>query len=108
VTVSYEITATVAPELVAEYDRFMREHHIPALLATGHFRSAAFARSTAGRYRMRYEAWDQAELERYLASNAAALRAEFAARFPAGVELSRETWSVLETWSAERGGRGDT
>jgi hypothetical protein len=108
VTVIYEITATVAPELVAEYERFMREHHIPALLATGRFRSAAFTRSTAGRYRIRYEAWDQAELERYLASQAEALRAEFAGRFPAGIELSREIWSVVEAWSDSPAGRGDT
>jgi hypothetical protein len=104
VTVIYEITATVAPELVAAYETFMREHHIPALLATGHFRSAAFVRSTAGRYRIRYEARNQAEVERYLASHAEALRAEFAGRFPGGIELSREIWNVLETWS----GRGDT
>ena len=103
-TVIYEITATVAPELAAEYETFMREHHIPALLATGRFRSAAFTRSTAGRYRIRYEARNQAELERYLASSAEALRAGFAGRFPAGIELSREIWSVLETWS----GQGDT
>ena len=105
-TVSYEITATVAPELVAEYERFMREHHIPALLATGRFRSAAFARSAAGRYLIRYEARDQVELEGYLASQADALRAEFAGRFPAGIELSREIWSVLESWSSDVKGGG--
>lgn len=98
-TVVYEITATVAPELVAEYERFMRQHHIPALLATGHFSSAAFTRSTAGRYRIRYEALSQAGLERYLGSDAEALRAEFVRRFPAGIELSREVWSVLEAWA---------
>ena len=103
-TVIYEITATVAPELAAEYETFMREHHIPALLGTGHFRSVAFTRSTAGRYRVRYEARNQAELEGYLASHAEALRAEFAGRFPAGIELSREIWNVLESWS----GQGDT
>jgi hypothetical protein len=45
---------------------------------------------------------DSVELERYLASYAGALRAEFTARFPTGVELSREVWTVVETWNEER------
>ena len=91
----YEITATVASELVEDYERFMREHHIPALLATGCFRSAAIARSTAGRYRMRYEASAEKDLERYLAVHAERLRAEFIRRFPEGIELAREVWTVI-------------
>ena len=96
--VIYEITATVAPALVPEYETYMRAHHIPALLATGRFRSAAFTRAAAGRYRMRYEAAGQAELDRYLTTDADALRAEFGARFPTGVELAREVWTVVEQW----------
>jgi hypothetical protein len=94
----YEITATVAPALVPAYERYMRGDHIPALLGTGCFLSAAFARSAPGRYRMRYEAADERALERYRAGFAEGLRAEFAARFPEGVELAREVWTVLESW----------
>ena len=72
----------------------MQEHHIPALLATGCFRSAAFTCSAAGRYRMRYDAPDEADLARYLATHAERLRAEFTGRFPAGIQLSREVWAV--------------
>jgi hypothetical protein len=104
--VIYEITATVASERVTEYEAYMREHHIPALLATGRFHSAALARSAPGRYRVRYVAADSVELERYLASYAGALRAEFTARFPTGVELSREVWTVVETWSGGQAGPG--
>lgn len=96
----YEITATVAPGLVAEYERYMQEHHIPALLATGCFRSAAFTCSAAGRYRMRYDAPDEADLARYLATHAERLRAEFTGRFPAGIQLSREVWTVRRAWAA--------
>ena len=95
----YEITATVAADLIEDYERFMREHHIPALLATGCFRSAAIARSTAGRYRMRYEASTEKDLERYLAVHAGRLRAEFTHRFPERIELAREVWTVCEAWS---------
>ena len=97
-TVTYEITAEVAVELIGEYERSMREVHIPRLLATGCFRGAAFTRSTPGRYRIRYEAARQADLDRYLADDAAALRAEFSARFPGGVTLSREVWVTVEEW----------
>jgi hypothetical protein len=96
----YEITATVAPELVEDWERYMREHHIPALLATGCFRSAALTRSTSGRYRIRYEARGQSDLDRYLAVHADLLRSEFAECFPTGIELAREVWTVQQAWSA--------
>jgi hypothetical protein len=95
----YEITATVAPELLDDYERYMREHHIPALLATGCFRSAAITRSTPGRYRMRYEASTEKDLERYLAVHAERLRSEFTEQFPVGIELTREVWTVRQAWS---------
>ena len=99
--VSYEVSATVEPELTEEFERFMREH-IPALLATGCFRSAAFTRMASGRYRMRYDADMRADLDYYLARHAARFRAEFVARFPSGVALDREVGEVLEVWPGER------
>ena len=47
--ITYEITATVQPHLLEAYERFMRERHIPDLMATHVFETAAFARSAAGR-----------------------------------------------------------
>lgn len=96
--VTYEITAVVAADLVSTYEAFMRERHIPGLLATGDFAAASFARSSPGRYRIRYEARDKRSLDHYLAENAAALRADFDAHFPTGVELTREVWEVLQAW----------
>ena len=96
--VTYEITAAVRPELAPAYERYMREHHIPDLLATGCFRSASIASSAPGRYRIRYDAPDRATLDRYLAEHAPRLRADFAAHFPSGVEVSREEWDALQRW----------
>jgi hypothetical protein len=96
--VIYEVTALVTPDLVRDYEHFMREHHIPAILATGCFRRAAFTRADPDRYRMRYEARSSQDLERYLASHAPALREDFTARFPEGVTLSRDVWVVLQGW----------
>jgi hypothetical protein len=96
--VTYEITAIVRTELRADYERYMREHHIPDLLATGAFTGASIAVGEAGRYRVRYVARDRAALDGYLRDHAPALRAHFAATFPDGVEVTREEWTLLERW----------
>ncbi len=54
-------------------------------------------------YRIRYEAHDGAALDRYLAEHAPRLRAHFDARFPEGVRLSREVWTVVQALRAAAG-----
>lgn len=94
----YEITAVVAANLIEEYEKYMREKHIPDLLATGHFRVAKFTRSNENHYRIQYEAHDQAALDKYLETEAERLRADFLSHFPEGINLSRENWEVLQIW----------
>jgi len=98
--VIYEITATVDPGVVDAYERYMGQRHIPALLATGCFQGAVFTRAAPGRYRVRYEAPSDLDLEHYLAQHAPRLREDFASHFPAGVTLSREVWVVIHAWHA--------
>lgn len=93
--VTYEVTATVDLELVDRYEHYMQKRHIPDLLATGCFVAATFSRSGPGRYRIRYEAPDQQTLDDYLRVHASALRAKVDQEFRAGVNLSREVWTVL-------------
>ena len=102
-TVIYEITTSVRAELVERYEDYMRQRHIPDLLATGYFHSAAFTGSAAapGRYRVRYEAHDQKSLDKYLSNDADRLRGDFMAHFPEGVEIAREVWKVLQLWKNE-------
>jgi hypothetical protein len=95
----YEVTAVVEARLAEAYERYMRQHHIPDVLASGCFQSADFASAAPGRYRMRYEASTDEDLERYLATHAARLREDAASRFPEGVVLSREVWTVIQSWS---------
>lgn len=97
--VTYEVTTVVEPRLVEAYERFMGEIHIPELLATGCFRGATLTRSAPGRYRVRYEAPSEADLERYLATHATRLRTDFAAHFPEGVTVSREVWVAIGDWT---------
>jgi catechol 2,3-dioxygenase-like lactoylglutathione lyase family enzyme len=96
--VTYEVTATVRPDLVERYERYMRDRHVPDLLATGCIVAATFSRSAPGRYRIRYEAPDQQSLDTYLTDHAPALRASVEQEFGNGVSLSREVWTVLEQW----------
>lgn len=103
---TYEITAVVRPDLAPAYERYMRDHHIPDVLATGEFTAASFGRSAPGRYRVRYEARDRTSLDRYLADHAPELRADFAKHFPDGVELSREEWEMIEGWGVQPGAAG--
>lgn len=99
--IRYEVTALVEPALAAAYERFMREHHLPDLLATGCFSRAELARSAADRYRASLEAPDEASLEHYMTEHAPRLRRDFLSRFPSGVTLSREVWTAVEP--ADRG-----
>jgi hypothetical protein len=94
----YEVTAVVEARLAETYERYMREQHIPDVLASGCFQSADLASAGPGRYRMRYEASTDDDLERYLATHAARLRQDAASHFPEGVALSREVWIVIQRW----------
>ena len=97
--VIYEVTAKVKPERCEEYEQFMRQDHIPAVLATRMFTSAWFEGSVSGSYRVRYAAESRSALDKYFAEFAPALRDDFNHRFSDGVELSREVWDVLERFA---------
>jgi len=92
----YEITATVSEDLIADYEKYMQEIHIPDLLATGYFGKAYFTRSGKNRYRVQYHAYDQTALDEYLKNDASRLREHFHSHFPQGIELSRENWEILK------------
>lgn len=99
--VIYEVTANVGEDLIELYEKYMRERHIPDLLATGYFAGAKFTRTSPNRYRIQYEAFDRNALDNYLKTEAPRLRDDFLAHFPEGVELSRENWETLQIWRTE-------
>jgi hypothetical protein len=94
----YEVTLEVEPLASSAVDEHMRQRHIPAIFATGCFRRIRFQQASSDRFRTSYEAETAADLERYLRDHAPALRAEFLTEFPTGIRLTRETWSVVESW----------
>ncbi len=90
-----ECSAATAPEL----ERWMRNTHIPEILATGCFQAIHFD-AAEDRFRTVYQTTAQDQLDRYLSDHAERLRADFRQRFPAGVAVSRETWRQLQSWTA--------
>lgn len=97
-SVIYEITTTVEENSVETYEKYMREQHIPDLLATGFFTRAFFTRSAENAYRVQYHAPNRTSLDEYLKSEADRLRADFAAHFPKGISVEREVWEIVESW----------
>lgn len=93
----YEITATVDDKLIAEYERYMIEEHIPDVLATAHFTTASISKG-GNLYRISYHAATRENLDAYLVNDATRLRADFAGHFPAGVEVSREIFEIVGTF----------
>ena len=97
--ITYEVGVDVEPYLADGYQRYMMLKHIPEILATGCFTAIAFERSTPGRFRTRYQAAAQADLDRYLEDHTQRFREDFLRHFPEGTSVRRETWESLERWS---------
>ena len=97
--VLYEVTLQVEPHLADAVEEYMRQQHIPDIFGTGCFRRIRFSLASPTRFRTSYQADGQPDLDRYVREHAPRIRAEFQARFPDGVILTRETWVQREIWS---------
>lgn len=96
--VSYEVNVDVEARLAEAFDRYMREQHIPEILATGCFTTIEFQRASPTRFRSCYRAAAQLDLDRYLAEHTARFREDFLRHFPEGAIPSREVWLLREAW----------
>lgn len=96
----YEVTTTVDTDAVPAYEAYMRDRHIQDVLATGCFVKASIASSLPGRYRIMYVALDLDTLDRYLSTHASHLRNDLARQLGDSVQVSREVWTELQTWTA--------
>jgi hypothetical protein len=94
--VIYEVTAIPRTDLCDSYEVYMRDKHIPDVLATGYFVEAFFEKSVSGHYRTRYVAGSRELLDGYLQNATQAMREDFIAHFPEGMELIRDEWIVLK------------
>ena len=97
----YEITAIVEAEQIEAYEKYMRERHIPDLMATRYFHAAYFTRTLENHYRIQCHAPSEDVLREYLKNEAERLRADFNRHFPRGIELSREVWIIVDAWKTD-------
>ena len=94
--ITYEVNATIQDTGIADrYERYMTDRHLRDVLASGCFQDATFERAGQGKYRVRYRAAAQTDLDRYLEEHTATLRRDFAEHFPTGVQLAREVWTEV-------------
>ena len=99
---TYVVKACVPLELAEPWIAWMRETHIPKLLAIQGFRTAQIAAvedeaTTVRTFAIAYALTSREALDTYLRSpQCTALRAESAARFGDAVHYSREIWSSPE------------
>jgi len=96
--VTYQVTAKVENHLSSEYEKYMRDLHIPDVLATGAFASATLQIADGGYYLISYEAVSREALDEYLNEHATRLRKDVIGRFPEGIELTRKEWETIQTW----------
>ena len=97
--ISYEVTVRLTDAGDApDFQTWMRQEHIPAVLGTGLISTAEFARLDGQTYRTRYQAATRAGLDQYLREHSPALREEFAQRFGGRATASRELWELLQRW----------
>jgi hypothetical protein len=97
-TIRYEVTLDVEPGLHDVVDAYMLDRHLDEMFATGCFVAITYETGEDGRRRSVYECASQAELDRYLADHAAAMRADFAEHLPTGATPSRAVWSAVRSW----------
>jgi hypothetical protein len=93
----YQVTLQVDAPFTDAVEHHMRSEHIPEIFATGCFRRIHLG-IPPGRLRTTYEAETPAQLDQYLQQHAPRFRADFQRHFAAGVTISREVWTRLESW----------
>src|SRR5215210_8046264 len=94
----YEVTLELEPSIADQVQTYMMLEHVPEIYATGCFQRIRFHQASPLRLRTSYEAQGEDELEGYFREHAPRMRAEFQARFPSGVTLTRQTWTQLQCW----------
>ena len=62
--ISYEVTLDIDPTFAEGVETYMRQKHIPETFSTGCFQHIYFERASPRRFRSRYQALTQADIDR--------------------------------------------
>ena len=95
---TYEVTLEVMTAPTTSVERYMVDKHIPEIFSTGCFQAIVFETSEDGRFRTRYSAASEEDLNRYIRDHAPHFREDFLANFPSGVIVTRQIWRALASW----------
>lgn len=103
----YNVTVNVDDAATAKWLQWMKLIHIPEVLATGCFLHCRLLQvneqmegSTGSTYAVQYTAPSQADLNRYFAEHADALKAKTQEQFGNSLVAFRTTLAVLEDFTA--------
>jgi len=94
----YEVSVAISADLSEQFERYMREKHIPEIWATQCFEKIRFDKVNPTQYRTCYQASNAANYERYLNEFATAMRADFMEHFPEDCIPSRQVYEVMQNW----------
>lgn len=95
--VFYEVSVEVRADLAPAFEQYMRDKHLPEIMATGCFVTIRFDQATETLYRICYQAETQEDYERYLSEHAADMRFDFMQHFPEGCTPSRLVFNDMFT-----------
>lgn len=97
----YNVTVNVDAAVHDEWLRWMKEEHIPEVMATGAFLENKICRVLGDdegfTYAIQYTCAEMATYERYRREHAPRLQAETAKRYPGRVEAFRTLLEVVHT-----------
>ncbi|OQR89587.1 hypothetical protein THRCLA_22665 [Thraustotheca clavata] len=100
--VVYEVVVRCELDTTDRLNEYMRNRHLPQILATGCFASIEFEQNSPDSFRTRYKADSQADLDRYLKEHTGEMREDFMAHFPSGIKaVERVNWNVLQTFQRQ-------
>jgi len=96
----YNVTASIDADIEQDWVTWMKEHHIPDVMATGYFERSRLCRVIGGdengvTYAVQYECPSLAILQQYETKSAPALRKDYQARYAGKYVVFRTLLEVL-------------
>lgn len=100
----YIVSIRIDADIADDWKQWMEEVHVPDVMETGCFASAAMARDAdrdseeRRAYRIVYRAHSREAYEEYVAAHADALQADHTERYRGQFEASRQLLPVVAAW----------
>ncbi|HEX7357593.1 MAG TPA: DUF4286 family protein [Ignavibacteriaceae bacterium] len=105
--VVYNVTISIDKNVAEKWLQWMREVHIPDMMATGHFRDSKICRVHGEEdggitYAITYTSYSKEDLEKYQKEHAPNLQAEHSKKFGGKFAAFRTVLSVIEEFDHKK------